>query len=115
MLMTSMQMACKGIARAVKKAGIANLYGGAEQSNASGDDVKKLDLLSNDIMCAALINSHTCAVLVSEENVRLFPRLHAVPSMSLCCGSRKSPLSCQRSSAATIASPSTPSMAPPTL
>ena len=69
MLMTSMQMACKAIARAVKKAGIANLYGGADTSNASGDDVKKLDILSNDIMVSALVNSHTCAVLVSEENV----------------------------------------------
>jgi len=67
MLMTSMQMACKGIARAVKKAGIADLYGAADISNASGDDVKKLDVLSNDIMCSALINSMTCAVLVSEE------------------------------------------------
>jgi len=67
MLMTSMQMACKGIARAVKKAGIADLYGAADVSNASGDDVKKLDVLSNDIMCSALINSMTCAVLVSEE------------------------------------------------
>ena len=59
MCMTTMQMACKAIARAVKKAGIANLYGGAETSNASGDDVKKLDILSNDIMTSALINSHT--------------------------------------------------------
>ena len=70
MLMTSMQMACKGIARAVKKAGIADLYGAADISNASGDDVKKLDVLSNDIMCSALINSMTCAVLVSEEQAR---------------------------------------------
>jgi len=67
MLMTTMQMACKGIARAVKKAGIADLYGLAGQENSSGDDVKKLDVLSNDIMCAALINSQCCAVLVSEE------------------------------------------------
>merc|ERR1712216_224944 len=67
MLLTSMQMACKGIARAVKKAGIANLYGVAGQENASGDDVKKLDVLSNDIMVQALVESHTCAVLVSEE------------------------------------------------
>merc|ERR1711934_456055 len=67
MLMTTMQMACKGIARAVKKAGIAELYGVAGLENSSGDDVKKLDVLSNDIMCSALINSNTCAVLVSEE------------------------------------------------
>ena len=95
MLMGAMSTACKGITRAVRKAGIAgcarlrlfaplpgrplpsltakrprharSLYGVAGQENASGDDVKKLDVLSNDIMVSTLINSRTCAVLVSEE------------------------------------------------
>ena len=68
MMMNAMAMACKAISRAVRKAGIAGLYGLAGQENSSGDDVKKLDVLSNDIMVAALLNSHCCAVLVSEEN-----------------------------------------------
>jgi len=66
-LMNAMQLACKLIARAVRKAGVANLYGLHGSANASGDDVKKLDVLSNDIMINALRNSGMCALLVSEE------------------------------------------------
>ena len=66
-VMNAMQLACKLIARAVRKAGVANLYGLAGQENASGDDVKKLDVMSNDIMINALVNSGMCALLVSEE------------------------------------------------
>lgn len=66
-LMNAMQLACKLIARAVRKAGVANLYGLHGSANASGDDVKKLDVLSNDIMVNALKNSGMCALLVSEE------------------------------------------------
>ncbi|CAM9591586.1 unnamed protein product [Discosporangium mesarthrocarpum] len=68
MLMNAIQLSCKAITRAVRKAGIAGLYGLAGTDNSSGDQVKKLDLLSNDIMIKALTNSHMCAVLVSEEN-----------------------------------------------
>jgi len=67
LLLQSIQTSCKVIARAVRKAGIAGLYGLAGTANATGDDVKKLDLLSNDVMTNNLINSHVCAVLVSEE------------------------------------------------
>lgn len=66
-LMNAMQLACKMISRAVRKAGVANLYGLHGSANASGDDVKKLDVLSNDIMLNALRNSGMCALLVSEE------------------------------------------------
>merc|ERR1719247_1873259 len=36
--------------------------------NSSGDDQKKLDVLSNDIFVNALVKSGSCAVLVSEED-----------------------------------------------
>lgn len=36
--------------------------------NATGDDQKKLDVLSNEMMVNSLYNSHACAILVSEEN-----------------------------------------------
>ena len=65
--MNAMQLSFKFIVRAVRKAGIADLYGLANTQNSSGDDVKKLDLLSDDIMIDALIKSGTCALLVSEE------------------------------------------------
>lgn len=67
-LMGAIALACKATARACRKAGIANLFGLAGEQNTSGDDQKKLDVLSNDIFINALLNCHACAVLVSEEN-----------------------------------------------
>eukprot|EP00904_Undaria_pinnatifida_P006943 jgi/Undpi1/3379/HiC_scaffold_15.g06752.m1 len=67
-LMNAISISCKAITRAVRKAGIAGLYGLAGTDNSSGDHVKKLDILSNEIMISALTESHMCAVLVSEEN-----------------------------------------------
>ena len=67
-LMGTLALACKATSRACAHASIAGLLGQAESANASGDDQKKLDVLSNDIFVNALMNSHTCAVLVSEEN-----------------------------------------------
>lgn len=67
-LMAQMGLACKATSRACAKAGIAGLYGMAGETNATGDDQKKLDVLSNDIFVSALLNSGACAVLVSEEN-----------------------------------------------
>jgi fructose-1,6-bisphosphatase I len=66
--MNAIQTACKLISRSVRKAGIAGLYGHAGTENATGDDQKKLDVLSNDMMVNALFHSHVCCVLVSEEN-----------------------------------------------
>ena len=67
-LMAQLGLACKATSRACAKAGIAGLFGVAGEQNASGDEQKKLDVLSNDIFVNALINSGACAVLVSEEN-----------------------------------------------
>ena len=67
-LMAQLGLACKATSRACAKAGIADLFGMAGDQNSSGDDQKKLDVLSNDIFVAALVNSGACAVLVSEEN-----------------------------------------------
>jgi len=59
---------CKLITSAVQRAGVAKLYGLAGEVNSTGDDQKKLDVLSNDMMINALVNSGVCSVLVSEEN-----------------------------------------------
>lgn len=82
--MNAMQLSFKFIVRAVRKAGIADLYGLANTQNSSGDDVKKLDLLSDEIMIDALVKSGTCALLVSEEQeepIVVPPELRG----SLCC------------------------------
>eukprot|EP00621_Florenciella_sp_RCC1693_P007722 CAMPEP_0182531262 /NCGR_PEP_ID=MMETSP1323-20130603/8446_1 /TAXON_ID=236787 /ORGANISM="Florenciella parvula, Strain RCC1693" /LENGTH=417 /DNA_ID=CAMNT_0024740785 /DNA_START=67 /DNA_END=1321 /DNA_ORIENTATION=- len=65
--LNAMQTSLKFIVRAVRKAGIADLYGLAGTENSSGDDVKKLDLLSDEVMIDCLKKSGACALLVSEE------------------------------------------------
>ena len=67
-LMAQLALACKATSRACAKAGIANLFGMAGEQNSTGDDQKKLDVLSNDFFVNALVKSGSCCVLVSEEN-----------------------------------------------
>ena len=67
LLMASISLACKVISSAVRKAGISGLYGLDGSVNATGDDVKKLDVLSNDNFISALRSSRQACVLVSEE------------------------------------------------
>lgn len=61
------QVTSKYIASNVRKARLINLVGLAGASNVQGEDQKKLDLLSNDIMMNALRASGKCSVMVSEE------------------------------------------------
>merc|ERR1719343_981044 len=67
-LLNSLATSFKLIASAVGRAGVAQLYGLAGDQNSTGDDQKKLDVLANDMMINALVNSGVCSVLVSEEN-----------------------------------------------
>jgi len=67
-LLNAIATSCKLITSAVQRAGIAKLYGLAGEVNSTGDDQKKLDVLSHDMMINALFNSGVCSVLVSEEN-----------------------------------------------
>lgn len=67
-LMNAIATSCKLITSAVQRAGIAKLYGLAGEVNSTGDEQKKLDVLSNDMMINALVNSGVCCVLISEEN-----------------------------------------------
>ncbi|XP_057688770.1 fructose-1,6-bisphosphatase 1-like [Corythoichthys intestinalis] len=67
-LLNSLCTAVKAISSAVRKAGIAHLYGIAGSTNVTGDQVKKLDILSNDLVINMIKSSFTSCVLVSEEN-----------------------------------------------
>lgn len=67
-LLSSIYTAVKAISSAVRKAGIANLYGiSGSGVNVTGDVVKKLDILANDMMVNMLKSSFSTCVLVSEE------------------------------------------------
>lgn len=67
-LLTSIQSAVKAISAAVRRAGIAQLFGAAGNVNVQGEQVKKLDVLSNELFINLLTSSYTCCLLVSEEN-----------------------------------------------
>uniref|UniRef100_UPI00398F7EE8 fructose-1,6-bisphosphatase isozyme 2-like isoform X2 n=1 Tax=Pristiophorus japonicus TaxID=55135 RepID=UPI00398F7EE8 len=67
-LLNSLLTAIKAISCAVRKAGLAHLCGIAGTVNVTGDEVKKLDVLSNDLIINMLKSSYSTCVLVSEEN-----------------------------------------------
>ncbi|XP_036597806.1 fructose-1,6-bisphosphatase 1 isoform X1 [Trichosurus vulpecula] len=67
-LLNSLCTSVKAISSAVRKAGIAHLYGIAGSTNVTGDQVKKLDVLSNDLVINMLKSSFSTCVLVSEED-----------------------------------------------
>ncbi|XP_046428696.1 fructose-1,6-bisphosphatase 1 isoform X1 [Neodiprion fabricii] len=67
-LLNSIQTAVKAVSSAVRKAGIANMYGIAGCTNVQGEEVKKLDVLSNELFINMLTSSFTTCLLISEEN-----------------------------------------------
>ena len=73
LIMSSICTASKGISDAIRKAGIANLYGLAGSTNVQGEDVKKLDVISNEFFINCLSYSGKVAAMVSEENDLLIP------------------------------------------
>ena len=83
LLLTSIQLACKVITSQVRAAGIASqIYGLAGNQNSSGDDQKKLDVLSNDIFVNSLRFSTKLCIMASEvcacrdDRFRLFPLVY---------------------------------------
>lgn len=67
LLLQSVQLACKFISNKVRKAGLANLTGLAGTSNTTGDDQKKLDVISDQVFINALKSSGEVGLMVTEE------------------------------------------------
>jgi fructose-1,6-bisphosphatase I len=67
-LLNSILTAVKAIQASVRKAGIAKLYGLAGNTNTTGDDQKKLDVLSDELFINMLKSSYTTCLLASEED-----------------------------------------------
>eukprot|EP00127_Corallochytrium_limacisporum_P003028 Clim_evm75s144 gene=Clim_evmTU75s144 len=69
LLLASIQLACKYISNAVRKAGVISLTGLATgmTQNSTGDDQKKLDVLADEVFVNALATSGRVSVMVSEE------------------------------------------------
>jgi len=70
-LLNSILTAVKATSTAVRKAGIASLYGIAGHANTTGDTVQKLDVLANELFINMLSSSYTVALMVSEENEQI--------------------------------------------
>ena len=54
--------------------------------NSTGDEQKKLDVLSNEMFVNSLYNSHACAILVSEENEDPIIIPEHMAGELICCG-----------------------------
>ncbi|KAK9426468.1 hypothetical protein SUNI508_02909 [Seiridium unicorne] len=67
LLCHALQFSFKAISYYIRRATLVNLTGLAGQSNATGDDQKKLDVIGNDIFIEAMRSSGKCALVVSEE------------------------------------------------
>jgi len=67
-LLSSIQTAVKATSAAVRRAGISQLFGAAGDINVQGEEVKKLDVLSNDLFVNMLRSSFATCLMVSEEN-----------------------------------------------
>ncbi|CAH1253062.1 FBP1 [Branchiostoma lanceolatum] len=66
-LLNAICTAIKAISTAVRKAGIAKLYGISGDVNVTGDEQKKLDVLSDDLFVNMMKASFMTCVLVTEE------------------------------------------------
>jgi fructose-1,6-bisphosphatase I len=67
-LMTQIGVAGKLIAAKVRRAGLIEIWGMTGDVNVQGEQVQKLDEISNDIMIAVLRRSGCVAIMASEEN-----------------------------------------------
>ncbi|CAL8068191.1 unnamed protein product [Calicophoron daubneyi] len=67
-LMNGLQTATKAVSSAVRRAGLVHLYGLTGTSNVQGEEVKKLDVLANELFVNMLSSSFSTCLLVSEEN-----------------------------------------------
>ncbi len=67
-LLRDIGLAAKIISREVNKAGITNILGVDGSRNVHGENVKKLDIFSNDQMLHALSRSNIVCMVVSEED-----------------------------------------------
>lgn len=65
-----MSAPCPSLSPFLLSLSLPSSYGIAGSTNVTGDQVKKLDVLSNDLVINMIKSSFTSCVLVSEENER---------------------------------------------
>lgn len=67
-LFSAIQQACKNIASAIRTAPLDKLTGLAGTTNSMGEEVKQLDLISNNYFIDALLSCERVCAMVSEED-----------------------------------------------
>ena len=87
--MSSIQSACKAVSTAVRRAGISNLFGAAGNTNVQGEEVKKLDVLANDLFINMLRSSYAACLLVSEVGPDLSHITESQDDSALFAGERQ--------------------------
>jgi fructose-1,6-bisphosphatase I len=75
-LLNDIAVACKRIADLVNKGDLVNVLGSAESENVQGEQQKKLDVISNDLMIEALQHNGHIAALASEEMEGIYQLPH---------------------------------------
>lgn len=85
-LFAALEAACKGISMLVQRAAIAGATGVATGGgqNAGGDDQKKLDVVSNDLLKGFLARSGVVRVLASEEVWSVFVSVSVLACLCVC-------------------------------
>lgn len=64
-LINALGTSVKAISSSVRKAGLAKLHGITGELNVQGEEVKKLDVLANDLFINMLTASYSCQLMVS--------------------------------------------------
>ena len=72
-MLRDLTLALKIIARDVRRAGLNDILGMTTNTNVHGETVKRLDLISNDIIYRAMDHGGHLCVMASEENEELIP------------------------------------------
>jgi fructose-1,6-bisphosphatase I len=78
-LLNDIAVACKRIADLVNKGDLVGVLGSADAENVQGEQQKKLDVISNDLMIEALQDNGHIAGLASEE----MDAIHHLPDQAL--------------------------------
>jgi fructose-1,6-bisphosphatase I len=66
-LLNAIALAVRIIHTRVRAAGLAGALGYTGETNVQGEQVQKLDVIANEILCAVLEKSGRCAMIASEE------------------------------------------------
>ncbi|MEZ4455996.1 MAG: class 1 fructose-bisphosphatase [Gemmatimonadales bacterium] len=72
-LLYDFALGAKIIAAAIRRAGLVNILGSANNTNVQGEEQKKLDVLANDTLKNVMGHTGRVCVMASEEDEQLIP------------------------------------------